>query len=80
MQITHQVTDRAVAGTGIAAAGASSAPTPIYGDFLTTHGMWILSYAEWIQVIGSIYVAFLLLKVTGVFSGLNKLYKWIMCK
>ena len=69
MQVNH-MTDRAVAGSGVAAAGASSAPTPIYGDYLTTHGAGLLSYAEWIQVLGSIYVAFLLA------GGLVRLAKW----
>lgn len=52
--------DKAV---GVTAAGASAAPSPVYGEYLTTHGVWLLSYAEWIQVIGAIYVATLLGKM-----------------
>ncbi len=66
--------DIATHTTGIVAVGASAAPTPIYGYYLTTHGIWLLSWAEWIQVIGSIYVACLLLKWMGVFKGARKLY------
>jgi len=62
--MNHLMTDRAIHGTGVAAAGASAAPAPMYGDFLVTHGMGILSYAEWLQVLGSIYVGVLLIKMT----------------
>ena len=54
--------DRAV---GVGAAGASATPAPVYGEYLTTHGLWLLSYAEWIQVIGAIYVATLLVKMAS---------------
>lgn len=50
---------------GVGAAGASAAPTPIYGAYLTSHGVWLLSYAEWLQVLGGIYVAVLLVKMAG---------------
>jgi len=48
---------------GVSAAGASAAPTPMYGDYLTAHGVWLLSYAEWLQVLGGLYVATLLVKM-----------------
>jgi hypothetical protein len=48
---------------GVSAAGASAAPTPMYGDYLATHGIWLLSYAEWLQVLGGLYVATLLIKM-----------------
>lgn len=54
--------DRAI---GLGAAGASAAPTPAYGEYLTTHGVGLLSYAEWIQVIGAVYVLTLLCKMAG---------------
>lgn len=54
--------DRAV---GVGAAGASATPAPVYGEYLTTHGLGLLSYAEWIQVIGAVYVATLLIKMAG---------------
>ena len=60
--------------TGIVAAGVSSAPTPMYGDFLATHGLGLLSYAEWFQILGSIYVCFLLFKVTGILSLGKRIY------
>lgn len=54
---------------GVGAAGASAAPTPMYGEYLATHGIWLLSYAEWIQVIGAVYVATLLVKMFGGWIG-----------
>lgn len=52
---------------GVSAAGASSAPAQWYGsvsgDFLVTHGVFGLSCAEWIQIIGAVYVATLLTKM-----------------
>lgn len=68
--------NKAVATTGVAAAGASSAPTPLYGTFLNDHGLMALSYAEWIQVIGCIYVLTLLYKMTG----LNKVVDCVISK
>lgn len=59
---------------GVGAAGASSAPAPIYGEYLTTHGMWLLSYAEWIQVVGAVYVAVLLLKMSGISGFVGRLF------
>lgn len=50
-------------GLGLTATGASAAPAQVYGQYLTTHGIFILSYAEWIQILGAFYVAYLLLKV-----------------
>jgi len=57
------MTERALHGTGVVAVGASATPAPIYGDFLATHGVWVLSYVECIQVLGSVYVASLLIKM-----------------
>jgi len=50
----------AVPTSGVAAAGVSSAPTPLLGEYLTTHGISVLSYAEVIQVAGFLYVVVLL--------------------
>jgi len=47
---------------GVTAVAGSTAPTPLYGHFLTSNGILFLSYAEWIQVLGAIYVASLLIK------------------
>lgn len=47
---------------GSVAAGSITAPTPLYGSYLTSNGIWLLSYAEWMQVLGSIYVVYLLSK------------------
>ena len=47
---------------GLTAAGSITAPTPMYGNYLTTHGLELLSYAECMQVLGSVYVAYLLIK------------------
>ena len=62
-QISDSVHLTAPAKVGVVAVGASAAPAPIYGTYLTTHGIYALSYAEWIQVLGSIYVASLLVKM-----------------
>ena len=49
---------------GSVAAGGIAVPAiePIYGNYLTTHGFELLSYAESMQVIGTIYVSWLLIK------------------
>ncbi len=57
-------------GAGLTASGAIVTPTPIYGHFLTTNGMLLVSWAEWIQILGAIYVIYLLGKVAnGVFQA-----------
>jgi len=61
-----------VASSGTVAAGASSAPTNLYGEYLTANGIYFLSYAEWIQVLGAIYV-FTLLCRTVVWPIIKKL-------
>lgn len=48
--------------SGLTAAGAGATPAPIYGTYLTTHGILALSFAECIQILGATYVAFLLIK------------------
>ena len=71
------MTDKLLAGTGVVAAGGSSAPPFIYGTYLANNGGDIISYAEMIQILGAVYVAFLLLKHAGVFSGIGRLIKWM---
>ena len=61
--MNHVVIERVLHCTGVIAVGAGATPTPIYGDFLATHGVLFLSYAECIQVLGSVYVASLLIKM-----------------
>ncbi len=59
--------------------GTIAVPTidPVaYGDFLATHGVWALSYTEWIQIVGFLYV----LKLLGFFKliawGYRKFKEW----
>ena len=65
---------------GVAATTAATAPTvgPVYGSYLTTNGIGFLSFSEIIQVIGAIYVSFLLLKAlanTGVGKKIRSWFK-----
>lgn len=48
-------------GTG--AAGGVVAPTTIYGEFLTTNGFWMISLAEWMKVIGTMYIILLIISL-----------------
>lgn len=61
----------AQAAKGITATTAATAPTvgPVYGSYLTTNGIGLLSFSEIIQVLGAVYVSFLLVKAlanTGI--------------
>lgn len=51
---------------GITAVTAATAPNlagpVVYGSYLTSHGVGLLSYSEIIQVIGAFYVSYLLIK------------------
>tara|TARA_R110000744_G_scaffold246942_1_gene363416 strand:- start:1130 stop:1375 length:246 start_codon:yes stop_codon:yes gene_type:complete len=56
---------------GVMATTAATAPTvgPVYGSYLTTNGIGLLSFSEIIQVLGAVYVSFLLIKAllnTGI--------------
>lgn len=55
----HVHVDKATS-VGVGAAGVSATPTTMYGDWLTTHGVGVLSYAEWLQCLGGLYIAVLL--------------------
>lgn len=61
---------------GVTAAGISTAPTPWYGavsgNYLDTHGIISLSWAEWIKVLGAIYILVLLIKML---HGKHKEYR-----
>jgi hypothetical protein len=56
MQAQNLIDSKTAVATGTAGTLAAVAPTESYGDFLTSHGLFVLSYAEWIQVIGAIWV------------------------
>jgi len=67
---------------GVTAVTAATAPTvgPVYGTYLTNHGIGLLSFSEIIQIIGSVYVSYLLLKALSNSSlGRNitgRIKKW----
>jgi len=81
--------------TGVPAAGAAGAPLakgaesalpayeqiPQIGDYLITHGPWVLSWAEVAKIAASIYVILLSLKMLWM-AGQKaiKLTKWINSK
>lgn len=62
--------------TGTTAAGTAAAPYDMYADWLITNGLWIMSYADWLKVLGGLYCAILTLKMLGVF----KLANWVWGK
>lgn len=47
--------------TGVASSGGIITPTQYYPELLTTNG-WLMPYAEWIKVIGAIYIVILIYK------------------
>jgi len=67
----------AIATSGVVAVGGSSVPARTYGDYLISNGFLVLSYAEWIQVIGCAYVITLLVKTVIIPVGkkIIKVYK-----
>lgn len=68
------MSDQIVQGVkGITATTAATAPTvgPVYGSYLSTNGIGFLSFSEYIQVIGCIYVSFLLVKALAN-TGMGK--------
>lgn len=65
--------------TTTATGAAVTAPIPaltdiIYPPFLTTHGWLDISFAEWMQIVGVIYIA------VKIFSIVRDLYKDIRQK
>lgn len=47
---------------------ATLVPTYEFGQFLNTHGIGVLSWAEIIKIIGAIWVTFLILEATFKYS------------
>lgn len=46
---------------GIGAAGGIATPDQVYGNYLTTHGIGVLSYAECLKIFGAVYILFLMI-------------------
>lgn len=44
------------------AGAATIVPTYSFGQYLNTHGIWVLSYAEWIKVIGCVWISLLIVE------------------
>jgi len=58
------------------ATGTAVAPTNIFGEYLVTHGVWILSYGEWLRVIAGLYVVLLV----GKLLKIDKLVRCLLSK
>lgn len=71
-----KVRQAAEATTGTAAAGNTALPYNAYTDYLLEHGFWLMNYADWLKVIGGIYMLILILKSIGFF----KLCRWLWSK
>ena len=41
---------------------------------LSDHGIWILSFASWMQIIGCLWISILILEKIGVFKLIKYLY------
>ena len=50
------------------AAGSAIAPSQVFGEYLNTHGVWLLSYAEWCKVVGTIWILLLIMEKIGLFN------------
>lgn len=57
------LTDNVQVGLGAGAAGGVITPTQVYGDFLNTNGLWLMSYAEWMKAMASLYIIFLIISI-----------------
>lgn len=47
------------------AGAATLLPIDTFGQFLNAHGVWLLSYAEWIKVVGAIWISILIIETIG---------------
>ena len=70
-------TEKIVHSTGIVATGVSSAPAETYGNYLSTNGFLLLSYAEWMQIIGCVYIIFLIFKLLKIKTVFKKIITFI---
>lgn len=68
-----------VASTGVAAAGTTMVPQDQFNEFLITNGYGVLSYAEWMKVIGTVYILYLLLSPSFKFIS-KQVKKWLKRK
>lgn len=59
----NQLTNKSIAvtGTGVVAAGTTLTPQDQFNEWLITNGIGVLSYAELMKIIGTVYILSLLL-------------------
>jgi len=62
---------------GAVGAGAVNAPSDMYGAFLTTHGIFGVSLMEQSQLVSYVFISYLLLKATGIFKLMARLYRYV---
>lgn len=74
------INEIAVKTSAIGAAGAAIAPSDVFGEYLLTHGIGVLSYSEWIRVIGCLYVLILIAKMAGLGNLVKLVASKIMSK
>lgn len=55
------------------AAGTAIVPVETFGNYLNVNGMWLLSYAEWCKIVGTIWIAILILEKIGVLKLIKRL-------
>lgn len=75
--INIAMTNKIQHSVGVSSTGVVVAPEEMFGEFLTTHGVWLLSYSEWMKVLGSIYILFLLIKLLSEVKAVKAIYKFI---
>ena len=55
------------------AAGTAILPVQTFGNYLNENGIWLLSYAEWCKIVGTIWVLLLILEKIGILKLIKRL-------
>jgi len=58
----------------VGAAGTAATPTEIFGQYLTTHGIYFLSYAELFQILAATWILILIFKAARVMHFIKWIY------
>lgn len=81
--LSQGASNKAVATTNVVAAGGATTAgldhqtqMHIFGEYLTTNGLGILSFGEWFQVITAVWLSMQILRMLGIPCAL----RWAFAK
>jgi hypothetical protein len=76
--LNQGISNKVVVATSVPTAGGIVVKTQYYPEFLTTHGFYNLPYAEWMKVVGTVWILILIFK--AIFPPIKSLFVFLKSK